>query len=92
MMMKIEYDPEVDALYIEFRPVPPTDSIDIGEGVIVDLDAENHIVGLEILDASEKLRGHMQRIELNGLPLCELPLNWRPESATIDREAMPDVK
>ncbi len=52
--MKIEYDPEVDALYIELRDVYAERNIDIEPGVSIDLDAEGHIVGLEILDASER--------------------------------------
>ncbi|GAB6275148.1 MAG: hypothetical protein STSR0004_20130 [Peptococcaceae bacterium] len=71
--MKIEYDPEVDALYIELRDVSPAYSLDIEEGVTVDLDDKNHIVGMEILDASEKLRDRLHRIKLSGLPLWELP-------------------
>ncbi len=31
--MKITYDPEADALYIELREAQPADSIDIEEGV-----------------------------------------------------------
>jgi uncharacterized protein YuzE len=53
--MKITYDPEADALYIELRRVTAADSVDIEEGVTVDLDAEGHIIGIEILDASERL-------------------------------------
>lgn len=53
--MKIEYDKEVDALYILFRDVTPTDTADIEDGVTVDLDGDGHIVGIEILDASERL-------------------------------------
>jgi uncharacterized protein YuzE len=52
--MKIEYDKKLDALYIRLRDVKPADSKDIEEGVTVDLDKEGHIVGIEILDASEK--------------------------------------
>jgi hypothetical protein len=37
------------------------------------LDDKNHIVGMEILDASEKLRDQLHRIELSGLPPWELP-------------------
>lgn len=50
--MKIEYDPEADALYIHLREVLVADNVDIEEGVTVDLDAQGHIVGVEILDAS----------------------------------------
>lgn len=50
--MRIEYDPEADALYIHLRDVAVGDSVDIEEGVTVDLDPQGHIVGIEILDAS----------------------------------------
>lgn len=54
--MRITYDPEADALYIALRDVPVVDGLDIEDGVSVDLDVDGHIVGLEILDASERLR------------------------------------
>ena len=53
--MKITYDPEADALYLELRHVPSSKSIDIEEGVMVDFDAEGHVIGMEVLDASERL-------------------------------------
>ena len=53
--MKITYDPEGDALYIRLREVDLADSTDLEEGVTVDLDAEGHIAGLEILDASKRM-------------------------------------
>lgn len=53
--MKITYDPEVDALYIELRKAKPAGSIDLEDGVTADLDAEGHVIGLEVLDASERL-------------------------------------
>lgn len=53
--MKIEYSKNIDALYIRLREAGIADSIDIEEGVTADLDEQGHIVGLEILDASEKL-------------------------------------
>ena len=48
--MKIEYDKEADALYIQLREAYVDDNIDIEEGVTVDLDEKKHIVGIEILD------------------------------------------
>ncbi len=53
--MLITYDSEVDVLYIELRPIAAEDSSDVEEGVTVLLDREGHIVGLEIIDASERL-------------------------------------
>lgn len=52
--MRIEYDREADALYIQLREAQPEDNIDIEEGVTVDLDADGHIIGIEVLDASKR--------------------------------------
>lgn len=68
--MKIEYSKNVDALYIRLREARITDSIDIEEGVTVDIDENGHIVGLEILDASEKLDiSELVNISIENLPL-----------------------
>ncbi|PKB79635.1 MAG: hypothetical protein BZY88_12525 [SAR202 cluster bacterium Io17-Chloro-G9] len=53
--MLITYDGEADILYIELRQAAAEDSKDIEEGVTALLDREVHIVGLELLDASERL-------------------------------------
>ena len=54
--MKITYDPEADALYIQLRSTAKHyDSEDLEEGVVADFDEEGHIIGLEVLDASDRL-------------------------------------
>ena len=54
--MRIEYDDEADALYILLKKgSKPVDARDIGTGVTADFDEHGHIVGLEVLDAAEKL-------------------------------------
>lgn len=68
--MKIEYDPEADALYIQVREADVGDNIDIEDGVTVDVDADRHIVGLEILDASKRLTAS----ELANIVIQRLPL------------------
>jgi uncharacterized protein YuzE len=68
--VKIEYDPEADALYIQIREAHPSDNIDIEEGVTVDVDERGHIVGLEILDASKRL----SRSDLTSITIEKLPL------------------
>lgn len=50
--MRIEYDPEADALYIQIREAEPSDNIDIEEGVAVGIDGDKHIVGIEVLDGA----------------------------------------
>ncbi len=68
--MKIEYDPEADALYIQIREADPDDNIDIEEGVTVDVDEHGHIVGVEILDASKRLSpSDLTRVTIEKLPL-----------------------
>lgn len=68
--MKIEYSRRTDALYIRLRKAPIVDSRDIEEGVTVDLDGEGHIVGLEVLDASERLGWkELSNVNIENLPL-----------------------
>lgn len=68
--MKIEYSKSIDALYIRLRDAKIADSKDIEEGVTADLDENGHIVGLEILDASEKLDlANLVNISIENLPL-----------------------
>ena len=54
--MRITYDPEADALAILLREDLQCDgSTDIEEGVTAWLDGGGHLIGLEILDARERL-------------------------------------
>ena len=66
--MLITYDGEADILYIELCQVVAEDSKDIEEGVTVLLDREGHIVGIELLDASERLG----KEELHSVTLKDL--------------------
>ena len=68
--VKIEYDPEADALYIQIREAHADDNIDIEDGVTVDVDENGHIVGLEILDASKRLSPS----DLSSIIIQKLPL------------------
>ena len=68
--MRIEYDKQADALYIQLREASVDDNIDIEEGVTVDLDEKRHIVGIEILDASKKLSlEDLVNITIQNLPV-----------------------
>ena len=71
--MKIEYSKDVDALYIKLKDAAIEDSMDIEEGVTADLDENGHLVGIEILDASEKLKlSDIVNISIENLPLDKL--------------------
>ena len=52
--MKVRYDKEVDAMYVYAEEGQSEYSEEIGEGIIIDVSKEGKIIGMEILDASEK--------------------------------------
>ncbi|KJU83510.1 hypothetical protein MBAV_004301 [Candidatus Magnetobacterium bavaricum] len=52
--MKINYDKEVDAAFIQLSTKKPDGAIEIAEGVILHTTIKNEIVGIEMLDASRK--------------------------------------
>ncbi len=53
--MKVTYDPEVDVLRILFRDAPVEESDEDKPGVILDYDKEGNVVGLEVLNASQRM-------------------------------------
>ena len=54
-MMHVQYDDEYDILYIRLRDAPLGLSEDLEEGVTLDVDENGAVIGIEILDASERL-------------------------------------
>lgn len=46
--MRITYDPEADALYIELRAARSVESVDLEDGVSADLDADGRVLGFEV--------------------------------------------
>jgi len=73
--VRIEYSKQVDNLYIHLREAPIAESRDVEEGVTLDFDAEGHIVGLEILDASERMGlSSLVNVSIENLPLDRVPL------------------
>ena len=73
IILKIEYDREADALYIQLREAYVDDNIDIEEGITVDLDEKRHMVGIEILDVSKKLSlKDLVNITIENIPIEKL--------------------
>ena len=52
--MKIEFDPEVDALYIQLAEAEIEKTEEIKPGMILDYDANGNILGLEVLYVSKR--------------------------------------
>lgn len=78
--MRIAYDEEVDALYIELKGGRAAEAIEIEEGVVADLDDQGHIMGLKVLDAKGRFGEKvLRRIEVEGLSgalefaICSVP-------------------
>jgi len=52
--MKIEYDQHADAMYIRLRAGTVVESEEIRPGVVFDYDVEGKVLGIEMLDVSER--------------------------------------
>jgi uncharacterized protein YuzE len=70
MSMKLHYDHETDSLYIDLNSRLSADSREIQDGVVIDVDAEGKIVGIDIQHASEVL--DLATIETDSLPAATL--------------------
>ena len=54
--MKVMYDPSTNTLTVIFKEgVPVIESDEDKQGVILDYDAQGHLVSLEILDATTRV-------------------------------------
>ncbi|MAH07866.1 DUF2283 domain-containing protein [Candidatus Pacearchaeota archaeon] len=53
--MKIRYDKDADAMYLKFGEGDYVESKEIEEGVVIDFDENGKIIGMEVLDVSEKM-------------------------------------
>ena len=76
--MKIEYDREVDALYVRLQEKYVARTVEIEEGLNLDLDESGKLIGLEILDATERY------------PLADI-FNISTENLMLDKDLMKRV-
>jgi len=73
--MLLEYYRESDMLYISLADGTSTESEEIAPGVVLDFDASNRVIGIEIEDASKFM--NLSRLELRALPVADLILRER---------------
>jgi len=52
--MKVRYDEEVDAAYIQLSSKRPKEAIEIKQGIVLHVANKEELVGIEILNASER--------------------------------------
>ena len=53
--MKINFDPEADAMRIKFQEGEYEISKEVSDGIIIDTTKDNKIMAIEILDVSDKM-------------------------------------
>ena len=68
--MKFHYYPETDSLYISLTDSPSVDSQEVASGIVLDFDADGHLVGLDIDHASQVV--DISRLEATALPITAL--------------------
>jgi len=51
--VRIHYDPQADAAYIRLAETDVADSDEVTPGIVLDFDADGHVIGIEILDAAQ---------------------------------------
>ncbi|MEW6770286.1 MAG: DUF2283 domain-containing protein [Bacillota bacterium] len=66
--MKLHYYPETDSLYIDLSERTSVDSREVAPGVVLDFDAEGHLVGIDIDRASRVV--NLSRLETESLPVA----------------------
>ena len=59
--MKLEFDPEADAVYFEISPATVASTREIEPGILGDFDEAGHLVGVEVLSVSK--RGKMPSLD-----------------------------
>lgn len=52
--MKLTIDPSADALYLTLGNAEVLDTKQVAPGVMLDFDAEGHVVGIEMLSISKR--------------------------------------
>jgi uncharacterized protein YuzE len=60
--MKLEFDPEVDAAYLGLTDSTVEKPSEIQPGIIVDYDAEEQIIGIEILYVSKRAKPSLKKV------------------------------
>ena len=66
--MKAHYDPDTDALALNWSNADIEESDEVEPGIILDYDSNGNVIGVEVLEASKKIR------KLSGMPLLVEPL------------------
>jgi uncharacterized protein YuzE len=68
--MKIEYSKEADAIYVYFTQTYVAKSKEIEDGVVVDFGADGQVIGIEVLDVSQRFSlADIVNVSIENLPV-----------------------
>lgn len=73
--MILQYHADTDMLYIRLAREVSTESEEVAPGIVLDFDAHNRVIGIEIEDASKSI--DLSRLEVLALPIVDLVLKER---------------
>ena len=81
--MKFHYYADTDSLYIDLSEKKASDSQEVVPGIVLDLDKDGHLVGIDIDHASKLV--NLSRLEAQGIPLTYLSLNQPKNISSVLR-------
>lgn len=64
--MRMKYYKDTDSLYIDLSERPSSESLEVAPGIVLDFDEQNHIVGIDIDNASQIL--NLSELEISSIP------------------------
>lgn len=68
--MKIEYSKEADAIYVYFKEEVVANSKEIEDGVVIDFDKKGQLIGIEVLDVSQRFSlSDIVNVNIENLPI-----------------------
>ncbi|GAX61165.1 hypothetical protein SCALIN_C17_0199 [Candidatus Scalindua japonica] len=68
--MKIEYSKEADAIYVYFKEEFVAKSKEIEDGVVIDFDEKGQLIGIEVLDVSQRYSlSDIVNVNIENLPV-----------------------
>ena len=71
--MILQYHPDTDMLHIQLATGVSTESEEVAPGIVLDFDAHNRVIGIEIEEASTFI--DLSRLDLSSLPVANLTLH-----------------
>jgi uncharacterized protein YuzE len=90
--MRLEFDLDVGALYIELTDSPVARTVEFGDNANVDLDARDGLVGIEVLSAAHSwpLQAILSRFTIEKADAAQLRAYFTTEVPVTGRQVAVD--